>query len=104
MSKDARPEFRDPTPPNTCYAKGCGEPISPRYLMCWGHWRRVPRRIQATIWESNYVVHPEHAASRLAARASIAAKEGIVLDEDERRALETYGLNPDGHPAAQRRL
>lgn len=98
MSKDARPEFIDTSMPNTCYAKRCGESIPTNRLMCWPHWKRVPRSVQAAIWESNYLAHPEHALSRLAARASIAAKEGLPLTSEEIKALSDYCLGLDGHP------
>lgn len=84
--------------PNVCYAKECGEPIPDNRLMCWPHWKRVPRSVQAIIWESNYLAHPKHTSSRLAARASIAAKEGHSLTADEYSALGQYGLGSDGHP------
>jgi len=95
---DHSPAARLDGPPNVCYAKACGTGIAPNLLMCWQHWRRVPRRVQRVIWASNYVAHPEHESSRLAARASIAAKEGRDLTDAEREALAEYGLQLDGHP------
>lgn len=84
--------------PNSCYAKDCGTGIPDNMLMCWPHWRRVPRKVQRVIWASNYVAHPQHESSRLAARASIAAKEGRELTAQEVEALADYGLGRDGNP------
>lgn len=86
------------TLPNVCYAKGCGEPIPDTRLMCWPHWKRVPRKVQKIIWDSNYLSHPAHESSRLAARASIAAKENLELSVEEAAALSKYGLALTGHP------
>lgn len=86
---------------NVCYAKDCGEAIAPNRLMCWPHWRRVPRKVQRVIWDSYYLAHPAHESSRLAARASIAAKEGRPLEVQEKQELLNYGLGSDGHPVKE---
>jgi len=78
---------------------GCGGPAKPGMLMCWNDWRRVPRIIQRAVWGSNYLAHPDHEASRLAARAAVGAKEGIPPAEEEVLLLARYGVGPDGHPA-----
>lgn len=84
--------------PGVCFAKDCDAGARPNQLMCWGHWKRVPRIVQDAIWTSNYLAHPDYERSRLAARASIAAKEGRLLGDEEVCALEAYRLGPDGHP------
>jgi hypothetical protein len=33
-----------------CHAAGCSKEIPPRLLMCFRHWRMVPRKLQITIW------------------------------------------------------
>lgn len=81
-----------------CFAKDCDLGAKPRMLMCWSHWKRVPRIVQDAIWTSNYLAHPDHEGSRMAARASLAAKEGLPLTHGEAQALAAYGLGPDGHP------
>jgi len=85
-----------------CFAKGCPDGAKPNQLMCWPHWKRVPRVVQDVIWTSNYLAHPHYETSRLAAQASIAAKEGRLLGDAELSALERYGLGRDGHPDPRR--
>jgi hypothetical protein len=66
-----------------CHAEGCTTPVPPELLMCWPHWRRVPKVIQRRVWV-NYRdgqcddMKPSdewHAAARDAIKA-VAEKEG----------------------------
>ena len=41
--------FQDPLP-HTCHARDCGKPVKPELLMCFAHWRMVPRVIQHAVW------------------------------------------------------
>lgn len=34
-----------------CHAAGCGSEVPPKLLMCYRHWRMVPKDIQALVWK-----------------------------------------------------
>lgn len=36
---------------HTCHAHGCSVAVPPKMLMCYPHWRKVPKQIQAAIWQ-----------------------------------------------------
>ena len=38
---------------HVCHAEGCDTPVPPKLLMCLKHWRRVPKQLQAAVW-NNY--------------------------------------------------
>ena len=33
-----------------CHAKGCQVEVPPKMLMCFRHWRMVPRDLQKLVW------------------------------------------------------
>lgn len=35
---------------HTCHARGCTVPVKPELLMCFRHWKIVPREIQRLVW------------------------------------------------------
>ena len=35
---------------HTCHARGCDRRVPPRMLMCFSHWRMVPRDLQREVW------------------------------------------------------
>ena len=35
---------------HTCHARGCTKPVPPRMLMCYPHWRMVPKALQRAVW------------------------------------------------------
>jgi hypothetical protein len=35
-----------------CHARGCQKAVKPELLMCPPHWRRVPKNIQARVWDT----------------------------------------------------
>jgi hypothetical protein len=37
--------------PHHCHAKGCSVEVKPELLMCYKHWRMVPKAIQKKVWE-----------------------------------------------------
>lgn len=37
---------------HTCHAKGCANQVQPRFLMCYSHWIRVPKRMQTAVWDA----------------------------------------------------
>jgi len=42
-----------PTTEHCCHARGCEVAVPPEKLMCFNHWRMVPRQIQQAVW-ANY--------------------------------------------------
>lgn len=67
---------------NTCAAEGCEATIPLRYLMCPGHWRLVPGRIQMRVYhEWNGVQHHEHGAVRRHHEAKAAAVAAVAQAE-----------------------
>lgn len=82
-----------------CFALQCTAGAKPNMLMCWGHWKRVPRAIQHEVWMSNEAGHPDYEASRLAARAAIAVKEGLGISNDDAGLLTRWGIDwTTGYP------
>jgi hypothetical protein len=74
-----------------CPVKGCTAHAKPNQLMCWRHWRRVPKPLNHAVFET-YVqasfrsvgadAAPGHWAPYRAARdAAIAAVEAKEADE-----------------------
>ncbi len=68
---------------HTCHAKGCEVPVPPRMLMCYWHWRRVPRALQRQVWatyrpgqEVDKRPSEEYLAAMRDAIEAVAAKEG----------------------------
>jgi len=39
-------------PRHLCHADGCTRAVAERFLMCRPHWRMVPRRLQAAVWDA----------------------------------------------------
>jgi hypothetical protein len=37
--------------PHHCHALRCRQEVKPELLMCFPHWRRVPRAIQRMVWQ-----------------------------------------------------
>ena len=35
---------------HTCHAEGCSVNCRPEYLMCYPHWKRVPKPLQAAVY------------------------------------------------------
>jgi hypothetical protein len=33
-----------------CHVHGCAIPVPPHMLMCFRHWRQVPRPLQQAVW------------------------------------------------------
>ena len=34
-----------------CHARGCTAAVKPELLMCWNHWKRVPKNIQSAVYQ-----------------------------------------------------
>lgn len=37
--------------PHTCHALDCKKPVPPKMMMCYEHWKLVPKELQAKVWE-----------------------------------------------------
>lgn len=35
---------------HTCHAIGCQKHVPPEMLMCYKHWKMVPRNLQQSVW------------------------------------------------------
>lgn len=69
---------------HSCHARGCNKPVPPRMLMCFHHWRMVPRDLQTAVWdtyrpgqERTKDPSPEYLAAAMAAVNAVAALERI---------------------------
>jgi hypothetical protein len=67
-----------------CHARGCGNPVPPRLLMCLRHWRMVPIDIQRRVWkhfrpgqENDKRPSPEYIEVMKEAIEVVAKKEGL---------------------------
>lgn len=36
--------------PHTCHAMKCETEVAPRLYMCYSHWRKLPKEMQAAVW------------------------------------------------------
>lgn len=66
-----------------CHARGCSRAVHPRLLMCWRHWRMVPKALKDAVWatyrpgqEETKDPSPAYLAAAEAAVAAVAAQEG----------------------------
>jgi|HubBroStandDraft_2_1064218.scaffolds.fasta_scaffold01263_19 hypothetical protein len=87
--------------PHTCHARDCETPVPPEMLMCFAHWRLVPRVIQRAVWAAYRVgqcddKRPSEARHRAADAAigAVARKEGKPLRPQETASMIEFGLLP----------
>jgi Domain of unknown function (DUF4326) len=82
-----------------CHARGCHAAVKPQLLMCWNHWKQVPRNIQQAVY-NHYRPgqcddkHPSkewHEAAD-AALGYVARQEGHQLRKCEVEALVQFGI------------
>lgn len=69
---------------NPCPVRGCIAHAKPRQLMCWPHWRRVPKALNRAVFDTFANLRGDPAAYRQARDAAIAAVEEKEADERER--------------------
>lgn len=82
-----------------CHARGCTKPVKPEMLMCFAHWRMVPRLIQRAVWmhyregqcDDKDPSELWHVAAD-AAIGAVARKEGRPLSANEQAALKQAGF------------
>lgn len=66
---------------NPCQVKGCTAQAKPNQLMCWPHWRRVPKALNHAVWETYLNLRFDPAAYREARDAAIEAVESKEAEE-----------------------
>lgn len=64
-----------------CPVKGCTAHAKPNQLMCWPHWRRVPKPLNHAVFDTYRNLRSDPAAYREARDAAIAAVEAKEADE-----------------------
>jgi hypothetical protein len=86
-----------------CHANGCATKTKPEMLMCFAHWKRVPRRLQQAVWryyrEGQCEDMSPSAEWHLAADAAIGAVavlERKTLTANQRSALLAAGYSAAG--------
>jgi len=60
---------------NLCPIKGCTTRAKPNQLMCWPHWRRVPKALNHAVFETYRNMANDVSAYRSARDAAIEAVE-----------------------------
>lgn len=60
---------------NPCPVEGCARHAKPNQLMCWPHWRRVPKALNHAVFDTFRSLHKDPRAYREARDAAIAAVE-----------------------------
>lgn len=82
-----------------CHARGCATQVKPELLMCWHHWKQVPKTIQQAVYLHYRVGQCDdkspsrewfHAAE--AAIGYVAQQEGRKLRQVEMDALGKFGF------------
>lgn len=71
-----------------CHALRCKTPVAPKLLMCYRHWRMVPKALQQRVWDTyrpgqeiTKDPSPEYLVAALAAVDAVADKEGITREQ-----------------------
>lgn len=70
-----------PKPGNPCPVKGCTAHAKPNQLMCWPHWRRVPKALNHAVFDKYRNLRHDPVPYRQARAAAIAAVEAKEADE-----------------------
>ncbi len=64
-----------------CPIAGCTRNAKPNQLMCWPHWRRVPRVLNHAVFDTYRNIRNDPDSYRDARTAAIAAVEAKEADE-----------------------
>lgn len=77
-----------------CHAVGCPTYCKPELLMCFRHWRMVPKHLQKLVWEfyrpgqcNDMRISREWHLSATRAINAVALKEGILTKKQAIRRL-----------------
>lgn len=70
---------------NPCPVKGCTAYAKPRQLMCWPHWRRVPKALNHAVFDTYeyWQRDPRHDTQRSYQEARDAAIAAVEAKEAE---------------------
>ena len=66
---------------HACAISGCTRSAKDGQLMCWPHWRRVPRALNHAVFDTYRNLRSDPAAYRQARDAAIAAVEEKEKDD-----------------------
>ena len=77
---------RKARPGTPCPVSGCDALAKPGQLMCWPHWRRVPKSLNRAVFDTFANMRKEPAAYAQARKAAIAAVEAKEAAEAEGQA------------------
>ncbi len=66
---------------NPCPVAGCTRHAKPHQLMCWPHWRRVPKALNRAVFDTFANLRRDPDAYRQARAAAIAAVEAKEAEE-----------------------
>ena len=64
-------------PAHRCEAVSCQHLVQPGFLMCVGHWRQVPKKLQAEVWRTWRALNHRNAGSEDALRYRKAKQAAI---------------------------
>ena len=74
---------RFPRNGHPCPVKNCAAYAKFNQLMCWPHWRRVPKSLNRAVFDTYANLRRDPTAYRQARDAAIAAVEAKEADEQE---------------------
>lgn len=81
-----------------CHARNCQTPVKPELLMCWAHWKQVPRNIQRAVYQhyrpgqcDDKDPSKQWLTAAEAAIGYVARKEGQRVRVIEQEALTKFG-------------
>jgi hypothetical protein len=84
-----------------CHARGCTTPVKPEFLMCFRHWRQVPRKIQDAVWAAYRPgqcddMRPSREWHRAADAAIgyVAKQQDLGVTRQEADAMVFFGFEP----------
>lgn len=85
-----------------CHAAACKRSVPPEMLMCYRHWKMVPRALQLAVWRTyrdgqceDLDISHSYAEAAKAAVMAVAVKEGVDKD-DIAKAVQVYTfLDPE---------
>lgn len=66
---------------NPCPVKGCNRHAKPQQLMCWPHWRQVPKALNHAVFDTYCNISRDPRAYRQARDAAIAAVDAKEASE-----------------------
>ena len=82
-----------------CHARGCTVAVKPELLMCWNHWKRVPKNIQSAVYQhyrpgqcDDKSVSKEWLLAADAAIGYLARMDGKSVRIVEEEALTKFGF------------